>query len=142
MDDYIYIINVRFAGEIHYNADVDEKLLQTAVPSMILQPIVENCIKHGLRDVEWEKKIDLSVYSEGDSTVISVRDNGVGIPDAVIERILNNKLNEDDSEKMQGGVGLDNVITRLRVFYDRENVIEITSVEKDMGTEIALYIPR
>ena len=88
---------LRFAGEIHYNADVDEKLLQTAVPSMILQPIVENCIKHGLRDVEWEKKIDLSVYSEGDSTVISIRDNGVGIPDAVIERILNNKLNEDDN---------------------------------------------
>lgn len=142
VDDYIYIINVRFAGEIHYNADVDEKLLQTSVPSMILQPIVENCIKHGLRDVEWEKKIDLSVYSERDNTVISIRDNGVGIPDDVIDRILNNRLNEDDNDKMQGGVGLDNVITRLRVFYDKENVIEITSVEKDMGTEIALYIPK
>ncbi len=142
VDDYIYILNVRYAGEIHYNKNIDEHYLSISVPSMILQPIVENCIKHGLHDVEWEKKIDVSVTGEDDRIVISVSDNGVGIPQDIIDKIINGTLKDEEYINKKDGVGLDNVITRLRTFYDRENVIEITSVGPDMGAEIALYIPK
>ena len=142
VDDYIYILNVRYAGEIHYNKNIDEHYLSISVPSMILQPIVENCIKHGLHDVEWEKKIDVSVTGEDDRIVISISDNGIGIPQDIIDKIMNGTLKDEEYINKKDGVGLDNVITRLRTFYDRENVIEITSVGPDMGAEIALYIPK
>ncbi|MCR4609296.1 MAG: histidine kinase [Eubacterium sp.] len=142
VDDYIYILNVRYAGEIHYNKNIDEHYLSISVPSMILQPIVENCIKHGLHDVEWEKKIDVSITGEDDRIVISVSDNGIGIPQDIIDKIMNGTLKDEEYINKKDGVGLDNVITRLRTFYDRENVIEITSVGPDMGAEIALYIPK
>lgn len=141
VDDYIYILNVRYAGEIHYDKQVDEELLNISVPSMILQPIVENCIKHGLHDIGWEKKIKLTVTKESDYVVVSVIDNGIGMTKEQIETILNNtELEKPDSESARG-IGLDNVITRLRTFYNCANVVEITSVGKDMGTEVAIYIP-
>ncbi|SEF78421.1 Histidine kinase-, DNA gyrase B-, and HSP90-like ATPase [Eubacterium ruminantium] len=142
VDDYMYILNVRYAGELHYNKNIDEQYMNICVPSMILQPIVENCVKHGLHDVEWEKKIDVSVTGEDDNIVISVSDNGVGIPQDIIDKIMNNTLKDEDYINKKDGIGLDNVITRLKTFYDQENVIEITSVGPDMGAEIALFIPK
>ncbi|MDD6069363.1 MAG: histidine kinase [Clostridiales bacterium] len=141
VDNYIYILNVRYAGEIHYDKQVEKELLNISVPSMILQPIVENCIKHGLHDIGWEKRIKLSVVKESDYVVVSVIDNGIGMTKKQIETILNNtELEKPDGEAARG-IGLDNVITRLRTFYNCENVVEITSVGKDMGTEVAIYIP-
>ena len=55
--NYIYILNVRFAGDIHYSTDVDESVLECKVPSMILQPIVENAVNHGIRNIDWEETI-------------------------------------------------------------------------------------
>ncbi len=141
VDDYIYIINVRYAGEICYQKHVDEQLLNITVPSMILQPIVENCIKHGFREVEWEKKIDLSVNLEGDYIVVSIRDNGIGMTQETMNAVLHNEELKDTDQEKADGIGLDNVITRMRIFYSRENVVEITSVGTNLGTEVALYIP-
>lgn len=141
VDDYIYILNVRYAGEIHYQKHVEEGLLNISVPSMILQPIVENCIKHGLHDIGWEKKIILTVVRESDFVVISVRDNGIGMTKEQIDTILNNTKLEKPDEEAARGIGLDNVITRLHTFYNYEDVIEITSVGSNMGTEVAIYIP-
>ena len=142
VDDYIYILNVRYAGEIHFNKVVDEKYLGVSVPSMILQPIVENCIKHGFHEIDWEKKIDISITGEDRNIVISVRDNGIGIPGNIIEKIMNNTISEDKNAPKRDGIGLDNVITRLKTFFECDNVVEITSVGKNMGTEIALFIPK
>lgn len=141
VDNYMYILNVRYAGELHYEKQVEEELLQVSVPSMILQPVVENCIKHGLRDVEWEKRIGLTVAEEGNYIVVSIRDNGVGMTREQIDEIQSNtELAKPDAEAARG-IGLDNVITRLRTFYESEHVIEITSIGKNMGTEVAIYIP-
>lgn len=141
VDDYIYILNVRYAGEIHYEKCVEEELLNITVPSMILQPIVENCIKHGLHDISWEKKINLTVMGESDGLVISIRDNGIGMTKEQIDTILNNRELEKPDEEAARGIGLDNVVTRLRTFYNCENILEITSVGPDMGTEVAIIIP-
>lgn len=141
VDNYIYIINVRFSGEIHFKKNIDEELVNVQVPSMILQPLVENSINHGLRGIEWENIVELSIYREGRNICISVRDNGAGMSDEKIERVLHSRLSAADLKDATNGVGLDNVIGRLRLFYDRENVMEITSEGENMGTEIAIYIP-
>lgn len=141
IDHYVYIINVRFSGEIHFKKEIDEELIHAQLPSMILQPIVENCINHGVRGISREKLIELSVYEERGSICVSIRDNGVGMSEEKIEKIMNRKLEENDLDDVINGVGLDNVIVRLRLFFEREDVIDITSAGQDMGTEVAIYIP-
>ena len=141
VDNYIYIINVRFSGEIHFIKEIEEGVTDVPMPAMILQPLVENSINHGLRDVEWEKKIWLSVYRENDRICVSVRDNGIGISPEQTRSILNNGLNGDGLQEHTTGVGLRNVIGRLRLFYNRDDVMEITSTGSGMGTEVAVFIP-
>lgn len=141
VDNYIYIINVRFSGEIHFIKEIEEGVTDVPMPAMILQPLVENSINHGLRDVEWEKKIWLSVYRENNRICVSVRDNGIGISPEQMQSILNNDLNGNGLQEHTTGVGLRNVIGRLRLFYNRDDVMEITSTGSGMGTEVAVFIP-
>lgn len=141
VDNYIYIINVRFSGEIHFIKEIEEGVTDAPMPAMILQPLVENSINHGLRDVEWKKKIWLSVYRENNRICVSVRDNGIGISPEQTQSILNNDLNGNGLQEHTTGVGLRNVIGRLRLFYNRDDVMEITSTGSGMGTEVAVFIP-
>ncbi|MDO4332884.1 MAG: histidine kinase [Eubacteriales bacterium] len=141
VDSYLYILNVRFSGEIHFQKDVDEELTNASIPAMTLQPVVENCVNHGIRGIDWPGKISLSVYQENDTICVSIRDNGVGMPAEQVERILSGTGGGQDSDKDSNGVGMDNVINRLRLFYGREDVIDITSAGENMGTEVVIYIP-
>ena len=140
VDIYIYILNVRFAGEISFEKDIDESLLNVKIPSMILQPIVENSINYGLRNIEWAKKIRLSVYKLGDYTCVSIKDNGIGMSKEKIDEVLNGRYISDPSKSDSNGVGLNNCIERLNIFYERDDVLDIISEGKDMGTETLLYL--
>lgn len=142
VDIYIYIINVRFAGEIQFTKEIDEGLLDTKIPSMIIQPIVENSINYGIRNIEWAKKIKLSVYALGDYVCVSVKDNGIGIEKETIEKILDGSYVSNPNKADSNGVGLNNCIERLNIFYERDDVLDIISEGKDKGTETILYLPK
>lgn len=140
VDNYIYIMNVRFAGEIHYDRTVDNRVLQARVPSMILQPIVENALNYGIRGLEREGRITLSVAQEGDLVLVSIKDNGVGMSPEKIERVLSGNSGSEISEG-GNGIGLGNVIERLRLFTGRNDVLEIISEGPDLGTEFIIKVP-
>lgn len=140
VEHYIYILNVRFSGDIHFKMDVDDSCRTITMPGMILQPIVENSVNYGIRDIDWEGRIELSVTREEEYVCISIRDNGIGMSQEKIDKIMSGQLKKDDISKNSNGVGLDNVIQRLRMFYNKEDVIEITSVGKNMGTEVAIKL--
>ena len=108
IDHYIYILNVRFSGDIHYEKEISEDLLDCAVPSMILQPIVENCVNHGIREMSGEGRIWLKVYhGEEDTLVISIRDNGIGIHPEDLYHIFKRFYRSRFSQDTQGlGLGL------------------------------------
>ncbi|WMC91325.1 sensor histidine kinase [Kineothrix sp. MB12-C1] len=141
VDSYIYILNVRFSGEIHFEKNIDERFNNIQVPVMILQPIVENSVNYGIRDITWEGKIILSVYEIEDSVCISIKDNGVGISEEMIDKILEGRLRSEDISGNSNGIGLDNVINRLKLLLDREDVFEIVCEGENMGTEVRIYIP-
>ncbi|WP_069999746.1 sensor histidine kinase [Cellulosilyticum sp. I15G10I2] len=142
VDNYIYILNVRFSGEIHFEKAVEESLLKVCVPSMILQPIVENAVNYGIRDVEWTGVIKLRVYQKDDYIYISIQDNGVGIKQSKIDEIMRGEIIEPDLSKNSNGIGLGNVIKRLKLYYNCEHVIEIKSHGKNQGTEVLICIPK
>ncbi|QFJ56215.1 HAMP domain-containing protein [Pseudobutyrivibrio xylanivorans] len=142
VDIYIYIINVRFAGEIQFEKNVDEALLDVKIPSMILQPIVENSINYGVRNIEWTKKISLSVYKLGDFICVSIKDNGIGMTAETITKILEGSYEGNPQKTDSNGVGLANCIERLNIFYERDDVLDIISEGENKGTETILYLPK
>jgi len=142
VDIYIYIINVRFAGEIIFTKEIDESLLDVKIPSMILQPIVENSINYGIRNIEWSKKIKLSVYELADYVCVSIKDNGIGMSQERIEEILGGSYRSDPNKSSSNGVGLNNCIERLNIFYERSDVLDIISEGENKGTETLLYLTK
>lgn len=141
VDNYIYILNVRFAGEIHYTKQIDERVTGTMMPSMILQPLIENAVNHGIRELQGEGKIHLSVYSDDSMVCVKVEDNGVGIEPEVIEKIMRGESAHSHSQRDSAGIGMDNVINRLKRYYNMEHVIEIRRRE-ERGTEVVIYLKR
>ncbi|MCR5303767.1 MAG: histidine kinase [Lachnospiraceae bacterium] len=142
VDNYVYILNVRFSGEISYEKDVDDSLTATPVPVMILQPIVENAFNHGIRDIGRQGEIRLSVSGEGNELVVSIKDNGRGMDPEVIEKMLSGNPEEVSESSDGNGVGLKNVISRLELYYGKSGLLNIRSDGKDKGTEVFIYIPR
>ena len=142
VDIYIYIINVRFAGEIQFTKEIDEDLLSVQIPSMILQPIVENSINYGLRNIDWVKKIKLSVYELGDYICVSIKDNGIGMTQEKIEQVLSGSYQSNPKNATSNGVGLNNCMERLNIFYEKDEVLDIISDGENEGTETILYLPK
>ena len=142
VDNYIKILNVRFSGDIGYDKQIDNRLLDIKMPSMILQPIVENAVNHGIREMGNKGKISLRVYRDIDDVCISVSDNGKGISREEIERILDGSYAPREQQYDNNGIGLDNVISRLRLYADRHDVVEIHSDGKDRGCEFIVHIPK
>lgn len=141
VENYIYILNVRFAGDIHYTTDVDESVLDCKVPSMILQPIVENAVNHGIRNIDWEGKIHLQIRQDGPYICICVKDNGKGITRERIEQILNGEIKSEENPGDSTGIGMNNVISRLELYYKQKNLLTIQSQGENMGTEVIITIP-
>ena len=108
---------------------------------MILQPIIENALSYGISDIEWEGKIILSIYRQDDKIQISIKDNGKGIEEDIIKDILNENSIGEHQTKTTSGIGLKNVISRLKLYYGREDVISIISKGANTGTEVTLHIP-
>lgn len=142
VDNYIYILNVRFSGDIHYEKEIDESLVEIMVPSMILQPIVENAVNYGVRDIAWSGLITLRVYrGDAGQICVSVRDNGIGMTKERIEQVLSGEAGQADNRSDSNGVGLDNVKSRLQMFFDVEKVLDIRSEGINQGTEVILFLP-
>ena len=117
--------------------DVDDVQL----PSMILQPIVENAVNHGIRDVEWAGHIQLIVQHISEGLVISVKDNGQGMTQERIREILEGRVHENEEQKDSTGIGMDNVINRLELFFGIKGLLQIYSGGIGKGTEVRIMIP-
>lgn len=142
IDHYIYILNVRFSGDIKYEKNIDSSISDVLMPSMILQPIVENAVNHGIKEMEGKGKITLSVYYDGMNTCISVKDNGIGMSEEMIEKVLKGELSEEEKPAAVGahGIGMDNVIKRIRMFTDDEDSVSIISEGENKGTEVIIRL--
>lgn len=141
VDRYIYILNVRFAGDIHYQKEVEEGIGDVIVPSMILQPLVENAVQYGIRDVEWEGIITLLVYRKDGFVYMEVKDNGKGMEQSLITRILDGENVRNQKNRKSNGIGIYNVRERLMMYYNREDVLFIESEGENKGTKFIVKIP-
>jgi len=146
VDGYVYIMNVRFSNEINFIKEIDKSLLNLRVPSMILQPIVENAVNYGIRGIEREGIIKLLVVQNQHEILISIKDNGNGMSQDTINQVMKGEIKEEEIEKEETlkdshGIGLRNVINRLNLYYGKKDSVEIISGGENQGTEVILHIP-
>jgi sensor histidine kinase YesM len=140
VDTYIYILNVRFAGDINYQKTVDEDVENIRVPSMILQPLVENAVQHGIHDCLESGWIRLEVKKEDAWLRISVSDNGKGMSHEKIDAIMAGYAAGKENEKSTG-IALDNVFHRLQLYYNRDNLLRVESEGEGKGSVVTILLP-
>lgn len=141
VDNYVSIMNVRFSGDIHYEKSIRCDITGIRVPCMIIQPVVENAIGYGIRNISWEGKILLNVFREEQEIIIQVMDNGIGISPSRLEEIRQNRNVHDSSDKNSNGIGLGNVQNRLKLYYNKDNLFSIDSKGENKGTQVTIRIP-
>lgn len=141
VDNYLFILNVRFSGDIHFSKSINEDLVSVPVPGMILQPVVENSVNYGIRDIEREKLIRLEVFRDGYNICVRISDNGVGMSQERIDEVMSGNAGENPVMKDSNGVGLKNVMSRLELFYGTKNILKISSEGEDKGTVVDILIP-
>ncbi|MDF2484435.1 MAG: histidine kinase [Herbinix sp.] len=118
---YLFIQKQRYGEKLEYTIDFDDSLLNIQIPKILLQPIVENALYHGIRGLDRQGHIDISVRKEGENLLLIVKDNGEGFD---LKRI-----DIKDSEKVikLGGVGIKNVDQRVKLYYGENYGVSIDS---------------
>ncbi len=134
IDAYLSIEKARFGERLCISKEIDAATLNYPLPPFILQPLVENCIKHGILPVAEGGSVVIRTQSRGDGVFISVEDNGVGMTTKFMKDCL--KLPREKSS----GIGLINVNERLKVMYGPEVVLQINSAP-DKGTIFTMMLP-
>jgi two-component system LytT family sensor kinase len=129
VDDYLDIEVIRFGRDkLQIFKDIEESTLEVFVPSMLLQPIVENSLKHGLAARLDGGYIKIAAQMQDGRVRILVEDNGVGIPEDQLPEVY------------AKGIGISNVHERLRVLYGEDFSLHISSKE-GAGTQIRIDLP-
>jgi len=131
VEQYLTIQKVRFGDKFIFTKNYDSKALNYMVPRLILLPLVENAFNHGINPLPGNGVITLEALYTNDSVQLKVSDNGVGMSEEKIKAIKNGQSH---------GVGLRATIERLRIYYNKPDLLSIESKEGH-GTIITVTIP-
>src|ERR1035438_7467121 len=128
IEDYLSIEVIRFGDKLRFEADVAGDTLDMLVPSMLLQPLVENCIKHGLSNKVDGGTIRIRTHRSETRLHLLVEDDGIGIPEEKLATLL------------ERGIGVSNVNERLKVLFGNEYRMWIES-QPGNGTRVQIEMP-
>ena len=129
--EYLFIQKQRYEDKLSYFFNIeDESLLSIKVPKIIIQPIVENSIYHGIKNLSGNGIITIDVYRQNSTINISVKDNGIGFEKA-----------KQFKKSKTGGVGIKNVDKRIKFYYGKNYGVFINKDSKTEGAEVIIKIP-
>ncbi len=133
--NYAFIQKNRFGSRISFNYVIDENLLSLSIPSMVLQPLVENSIVHGIKKIDVNGIINIEVKEDNNRLLLSVIDNGIGFSRDQISQIIN-KCKENE---ISDNIGLRNVYQRLMYYFNDDVKL---SIESDWDTtKVSFSLP-
>ena len=125
---YLFIQKERYGDKLEYEIDEPDDIPDIKLPKIVLQPLVENAIYHGIKESERPGKITITVSKRDTFIDICIEDNGVGIKE------------NTTSTKELGGVGIKNIQERLALFFGEAFSMEIES-ELNAYTKVYLHLP-
>lgn len=135
--NYLMIQNMRFKNRFEYSIDVDEEVLSYSSLKLMLQPLVENAIYHGMEFMDGDGEIDVKVFKEDDSLYFTITDNGLGMSEDMVETLLSKDF---VPSKKGSGIGVKNVNERIKLYFGSEYGLKVES-EPDEGTKITIHLP-
>ncbi len=143
--NYLTIQKIRYADILNYKIDADESLMNFKIIKLVLQPLVENAIYHGIKNKRGRGELTVSVhYSNESHTAIqfSVEDNGAGFTEERLGQVRNElRTGAQDSEKLSSVYGLYNVNKKLKLYYGEKTNGLIIESEAGKGSKISFTIP-
>lgn len=143
---YVELLNYRYPGRFELILDVENVLLHFALLKLVLQPIVENAVYHGIDDEKPVMVISVAARQEGQLVLIQITDDGIGMDEETLERLQKsmNALSSTEGTNYEpfkrSGMGLRNVNERIRLHYGLNYGISVTST-LGQGTQITLALP-
>ena len=142
-ENYFTIQRCRFGDKISMELDLEnERLLEVRMPKLILQPLVENAVTHGLESKLGHGTVRIAVENSDRTFFLRVRDDGVGMPEERVEQ-LNAQFNGDggdDGGQSGGGIALRNVNSRIRLMFGEDYGLHLFSAA-GVGTECCVTLP-
>ncbi|GGD47639.1 sensor histidine kinase [Paenibacillus nasutitermitis] len=139
IENYIGLMKMKFHDQLSVVVDIPEMLMEQEVINIMLQPIIENSLFHGIEPMAGKGCITIRARQEGERFVLVVQDNGVGIESGKLEE-LNRRLAAGSADPPPERIGVKNVHDRIRLQYGEEFGIRITSVPGE-GTAVEYQLP-
>ena len=136
--NYLMIQQMRFKNKFTYEIDADEDVLELASLKLMLQPMVENAIYHGMEFMDGDGVIQIRVWREGDDLYLRVRDNGLGMTKEQVENLF--KDSGHVPSRRGSGIGVRNVNERVHLYFGDAYGLRIES-EPDEGTDVIIHLP-
>lgn len=136
--NYVYIMNVRYGDTFKVEWDIDEKILSYGIPKLILQPIIENAIMHGVSQLEREGIIAIKGYELEDTIVFELIDNGCGMNEDQIKNLLTERSVQ---QKGLNKIGVNNVHRRIQLNYGEQYGLSIIS-EVNQFTNVMIKLAK
>ncbi len=141
---YKFLIQKRFGKKIAFNLSIDEDTLNNRLPKLLIQPIIENTIHHGLEMKKGGGTVDITIKKEGNQLIITVADDGLGIEKSKLLMLLDDmsddKFSDIDNILDNSKIGVLNVHRRIRLLYGSEYGLKIESQE-GMWTIVTIKVP-
>lgn len=139
---YLSLQKQRFEDELNIILIIEPSTHEIVVPKMLLQPIIENCFKHGFSNKMEGARITIRAYTEDDDLVIIVEDNGIGVSSERLQTIHKKLYYEErrKEDKERESIGLNNIYDRLQLYYEGQASFVIDSIEKKEFT-VMIRIP-
>jgi len=134
---YLSIQKIRYGDKFDVDIDVDESIMQCVVPKLIIQPIVENAIIHGIEDKVGKAHLNIRGWKENNKIIFEIIDDGVGISEEALAKIRIKPQSEDFGND---SIGLANVDKRIKLYYGEEYGLGITS-GVNVGTVMRITMP-
>ncbi len=135
--NYLYIQKIRYKNRFQVDIEIDPEINECSTIKLIVQPLLENAIYHGVEYMDGEGEIKVRGYLKDGEVYIDVADNGLGIPEEALDYVL---TDENREHKKGSGIGLSNVHQRIQLFFGKEYGLEIESI-LDEGTTVHIHLP-
>ena len=108
---------------------------------MILQPLVENAVQHGIHDCMETGWIRMGIHRNGDMLEVTVSDNGAGMTEEMIDKVMSGRADQNEEDRFSTGIAVRNVIDRLQLYYKEDNLFMIESDGPGTGTRVHIILP-
>lgn len=138
--NYLDIQKMRYKNKFSADISVEQGVERLYTVKLIIQPILENAIYHGMEYADGDGEIHIRAFREGENMVIEVEDNGPGMPEQVVEQLLNPGISVSAARPGGSGIGLRNVHQRIQLTFGPAYGLTIRS-EPDSGTVVRICLP-